>query len=126
MALVMGAVVLVGAHSRLPTEPAKAGFLRIIIKRPPEKPPVWFSHQLHEERRVNCQTCHHDFQAKRNLWRRGQPVKKCQDCHALGAKGGRPDIKSAFHRQCKGCHLKLRQQGRKAGPIECRDCHGET
>jgi hypothetical protein len=126
MALAMGAAALVGAQSRLPTEPSKAGFLRIIIKRPPEKPPVWFSHQLHEARRVACDTCHHDRQGKRNLWRQGMGVKKCQTCHALGPKEGRPDVKNAFHRQCKGCHLKLWQQGRRAGPIECRDCHRET
>lgn len=125
-ALVMGTAILAGAQSRLPTEPSKAGFLRIILKRPAEKPPVWFSHQLHEERRVACHICHHDYQGKRNQWRQGMAVKKCQACHGLGAQAGRPDVKNAFHRQCKGCHLKRRQQGWKAGPIECRDCHRET
>jgi hypothetical protein len=28
-----------------------------------------------------------------------------------------------MHLQCKGCHLKLRQQGRRAGPIDCKGCH---
>jgi hypothetical protein len=123
MALALGAAALLGAQSRLPTEPPNDGFLRIILKRPPENPPVWFSHQTHEARRVVCHACHHEYQGKRNLWRQGMPVKKCQSCHGLVAQGGKVDVKNAFHRQCKGCHLELRQQRRKAGPIECQDCH---
>jgi hypothetical protein len=33
------------------------------------------------------------------------------------------DLKNAFHRQCKGCHLKTRQRGAPAGPVKCQDCH---
>ena len=126
VALALGALVLLGAQSRLPTEAPGAGWLRIIWQRPREKPPVWFSHKLHEDRRIDCRQCHHEWQGKRNLWKQGQPVKQCRTCHDLKAQGRRPDLKNAYHRQCKGCHLKLRQQGRKAGPMECRDCHRET
>jgi hypothetical protein len=75
---------------------------------------------------VACVRCHHEYQGRRNVWKQGQPVKKCQSCHSLGYQARRPDIKNALHRQCKGCHLKRRQQGQWAGPIECQGCHRQT
>ncbi len=87
------------------------------------KPPVAFSHREHEAGRVACTQCHHDYRGRRNVWRQGLPVEKCQACHGLRPEPRRLDVKNAFHRQCKGCHLRLQQQGRRAGPIDCRDCH---
>ncbi|OGP75632.1 MAG: hypothetical protein A2Y80_07010 [Deltaproteobacteria bacterium RBG_13_58_19] len=125
LVLLWGTMGALGAlEARLgPTEPPKASFLVIDTGKPRQKPPVWFSHQRHEEKRVACERCHHEYQGKRNIWRQGQPVKKCQACHGLAPQARRPDLKNALHRQCKGCHLQLRQQQRAAGPITCRDCH---
>jgi hypothetical protein len=124
--LVLGGLGVLGAQSGPLNEPPPESRLQIIFRKPAQKPPVWFSHRLHESRRVDCQKCHHRYEGRRNLWQRGQPVEKCSACHGLFPQGRRPDLKNAFHRQCKGCHLKLRQQGRKAGPIECVNCHRQT
>ncbi len=121
--LLVGLLGVLGAQIRPLYEPPAESFLRIPLRKPAEKPPVWFSHRLHEARRVACRQCHHEFEGGRNLWQQGQPVKKCITCHGLFPQARRPDVKNAFHRQCKGCHLKLRQQERRAGPIECRQCH---
>lgn len=123
--LVLGILGVMGALGARPgpTEPPQAGFLAINLGKPRQKPPVWFSHQRHEVGRIACVQCHHDYQGKRNVWRQGLPVQKCQACHGVAPQSRRPDLKNAVHRQCKTCHLKRRQQQRAAGPITCRDCH---
>jgi Class III cytochrome C family len=88
-----------------------------------EKPPVLFSHRRHPKSRIACEQCHHDYKGRRNLWREGLPVEKCQACHKLVAKRDLIDIQNAFHRQCKGCHLTRRKVRQPAGPIKCEGCH---
>jgi hypothetical protein len=121
--LLLGMVGGLGAGS-ISTEQPPAIRLSIKTGRPAEKSTVLFNHRLHESRRVACEACHHDCHRGRNVWRQGMPVDKCQACHDLRPRANnRLDIKEAFHRQCKGCHLKLRQGRYQAGPIDCRDCH---
>jgi hypothetical protein len=121
--LLLGILGLLGAQHLARIEPPGGIWLKINLPGTREKPPVWFSHRRHEDRRLACVQCHHDYQAGQNTWHRGQPVQKCQACHGLKPQARRPDVKNAFHRQCKGCHLKLRQQRYQAGPINCLDCH---
>jgi len=66
-----------------PTEPPDESWLIIPTPGPREKLPVKFSHRRHSKPRLACERCHHDHQRGRNLWREGQPVKKCQACHGL-------------------------------------------
>jgi hypothetical protein len=124
--LVLGILGALGSQSGSQYEPPPASTLNIPVRGARQKPPVAFSHRVHELRQVACQRCHHEYQGRRNVWTQGQPVKKCQSCHGLSPQARRLDLKNALHRQCKGCHLLLRQQGRQAGPIECRDCHRKT
>lgn len=106
-----------------PTEAPDESWLSIQKPRH-EKPPVRFSHERHPKSRMACEQCHHDYKGgRRNLWREGQPVEKCQACHKLTAKRGLIDIQEAFHRQCKGCHLAKRKVRQSAGPIKCEGCH---
>ena len=105
-----------------PTEAPETSWLSI-SKPCREKPPVLFSHQLHPKSRIACEQCHHDFKGRRNLWHEGLPVEKCQDCHKLVATREVSDIQTAFHRQCKGCHLARRKLRQAAGPIKCEGCH---
>ena len=121
--LILGVMGILGAHGGSLTEPPAVSLLKIPVAGSRHKPPVKFSHRVHEARRVACTQCHHDYQGRRNVWREGQPVSKCQVCHGLRSEARRLDVKNAYHRQCKGCHLRLRQQGRQAGPIECQGCH---
>ncbi|MFH1594874.1 MAG: cytochrome c3 family protein [Pseudomonadota bacterium] len=124
--LVLGVLSVLGTQSGSRDEPPATSTLAIPVRGPRQKPPVSFSHRVHEQRRVACQRCHHEYQGRRNVWKQGQPVKKCLACHGLSPQARRPDVKNALHRQCKGCHLQLRRQGRQAGPIACRDCHRQT
>jgi hypothetical protein len=121
--LILGVAAILGAKGGLLTEPPAVSLLRIPVAGARQKPPVKFSHQVHEARGVACTQCHHDYQGKRNVWREGQPVPKCDSCHGLRPAARSLDVKNAFHRQCKGCHLRVRQQGRQAGPVECQGCH---
>jgi hypothetical protein len=121
--LILGVMGILGAHGGSLTEAPAVSLLKIPVAGSRHKPPVKFSHRVHEARRLACTQCHHDYQGRRNVWREGQPVAKCQVCHGLRPEARRLDVKNAYHRQCKGCHLRLRQQGRQAGPIECQGCH---
>jgi len=123
--LFLGLLAILGAQA-YKTEPPALSRLAIPLKKPRTKPPVWFSHPVHAKQGVACTQCHHEYQGQRNFWRQGQPVKPCGDCHGPGPQAGRLDLKNAFHRQCKGCHLKQRQQGRRAGPVDCVDCHRQV
>lgn len=119
--LLMGICLVLGAAGR-PDEPPAFCFLKAPTLGARQKPLVRFNHRGHEARTA-CVQCHHDYQGRRNVWREGLPVKKCQECHGLAPRGRTLAIKEAFHRQCKGCHLQARQAGRRAGPAECKDCH---
>lgn len=124
--LILGVLGILGAHRGSLTQAPAVSLLKIPVAGSRQKPPVKFSHRMHEARGVACAQCHHDYQGRRNVWHEGQPVAKCQTCHGLRPEARRLDLKNAYHRQCKGCHLRLRQQRRQAGPIECRDCHRRT
>jgi len=106
-----------------PTSPPEESWLNIQKPGRWEKPPVKFSHRVHPKPRIACEQCHHDMQRGRNLWHEGLPVEKCQACHGLIPKAGRLDVKNAFHRQCKGCHLARRKVRQPAGPVKCEGCH---
>ena len=121
--LILGVMGILGAQGGSLTQAPADSLLKIPVAGSRPKPPVKFSHRVHEARRVACAQCHHDYQGRRNVWHEGQPVAKCQACHGLRPEARRLDVKNAYHRQCKGCHLRLRQQGRQAGPIECQACH---
>jgi hypothetical protein len=121
--LILGVLGLLGARGGSLTEPPAVSLLKIPVAGSRQKLPVKFSHRVHEARGVACTKCHHDFQGRRNVWHEGQPVPKCQSCHGLRPEARRLDVKNGYHRQCKGCHLRLRQQGRPAGPVECQGCH---
>jgi hypothetical protein len=121
--LILGVMGILGAQGGSLTQAPADSLLKIPVAGARRKPPVKFSHRVHEARRVACTQCHHDYQGRRNVWHEGQPVAKCQTCHGLRPEARRLDVKNAYHRQCKGCHLRLRQQGRQAGPIECQACH---
>ncbi len=124
--LILGVMGILGAQGGSLTQAPADSLLKIPVAGSRRKPPVKFSHRVHEARRVACTQCHHDYQGRRNVWHEGQPVAKCQTCHGLRPEARRLDVKNAYHRQCKGCHLRLRQQGRQAGPIECQACHRPT
>ena len=126
LGLLLLLLAVFGAQGGSRTEPPATSRLRMPVPGPRQKPPVTFSHSRHEAGGVACHRCHHEYQGRRNIWRQGQMVKQCQACHGFSPQPRRPDLKNAFHRQCKGCHLQGRQQGRRAGPLDCGDCHRQA
>jgi len=75
------------------------------INHETKKGPVTFDHATHTS--ASCKECHHKG-----------TQKKCFECHAAADKDGTPKNKTAMHKNCKGCHKKI-----KKGPTKCGECH---
>ena len=92
------------------------------------KSAVTFSHLKHsEEYQVECFECHHDYQDGKNIWKEGDPVKQCIECHDPNGKSkDKPQgLNYAFHDNCHGCHSELAKEGNKDVPkkTKCTNCH---
>ena len=84
--------------------------------------PVRFTHLAHiEDYGIECTECHHTYRNGKNVWKEGDPVKKCIACHSPVKKQGKnvPRLVFAYHFKCKNCHRE-----NESGPIKCKDCHG--
>lgn len=105
------------------TKPKPLTIINNQVFRPQRQPPVPFRHDRHEAARIVCHVCHHDYVQGRNRWREGEPVQPCAACHKVVAASGKLDLKNAYHRQCKDCHLRRLKERQTAGPVQCRGCH---
>jgi hypothetical protein len=90
------------------------------------KGPVKLTHKKHsEDYKVACTDCHHVFKDGKNVWKEGDPVQKCSECH--DPKGKDPKVlklQNAYHKNCKDCHKALQKEGKPTGPFrKCNDCH---
>jgi hypothetical protein len=63
-----------------------------------------------EGKAIQCKDCHH----------KGDP-QKCGPCHDGTDKGGKITMKDASHKQCQGCHKKVRDEAK--APAKCTGCH---
>ena len=81
-----------------------------------QRPLVEFNHKLHAENKLDCNRCHHDFDAFLN--NRGGEGQTCDSCHKKKADDHEPSLKDAFHLQCTTCHESM-----KKGPVTCGECH---
>ena len=92
-----------------------------------KKGPVKLSHKKHsEDYGAKCTDCHHDYKDGKNIWKEGDPVKKCNECHDPKKKQGKKQYKlqNAFHKNCKDCHKEAVKAGKKEAPYKkCNDCH---
>lgn len=102
-----------------------------------KKAPVEFTHEKHfKEHKIACTECHHLYKEGKNVWKEGDPVKKCSECHKPAAaekdalsfckktypKGKAPGLKCAYHMNCVGCHKAEKKAGKKP-PTSCSKCH---
>jgi hypothetical protein len=98
------------------------------------KGPVTLSHKKHsEEFKVACTECHHVVQDGKNVWKEGDPVKKCQECHneptiqmekKLPPDKQKLNLKLAFHNNCQECHKKHKKEHPESkAPVTCIGCH---
>jgi len=84
---------------------------------------VTFTHKKHsEDYKIACTECHHVYKDGKNLWKEGDPVKKCVECHDPKKKNGKVDkLMNAFHKDCKTCHKEVAAQGKKAPYKQCNE-----
>lgn len=92
-----------------------------------KKGAVNLTHKKHNtDYKVACTDCHHEYKDGKNIWKEGQPVKKCSSCHDPEEKKGEVDkLQNAYHKNCKNCHKELVEGGKsqKAPFKKCNDCH---
>jgi cytochrome c553 len=98
---------------------------------------VDFTHKKHNiDYKIACADCHHDYKDGKNVWKEGEAVKGCDECHKeakapTGADAPKlskaEKIKtyyySAIHENCAGCHKKLKAEAKPTGPTTCAKCH---
>ena len=103
------------------------------------KGPVNFDHKKHqEEYKIKCDQCHHDYKDGKNIWKEGDQVKKCMECHneptikgekKLPADKQKLNLKIAFHDNCQGCHKELKKKDKAKYakiPTTCIKCHTKS
>jgi c(7)-type cytochrome triheme protein len=87
------------------------------------RPSVYFSHENHMDS-YDCLDCHHDYQNGENVLDEDDledgKSANCASCHSKDAS---IDLKTAYHRECMGCHRQLNKQEGDTLPITCQDCH---
>jgi len=90
------------------------------------KPGVAFTHLKHSvDYKLSCTECHHKYEGGQNVWKEGDKVHKCDECHDMVKEEGKQyKLKNAFHHNCQDCHKELEKAGKAAGPTKkCNDCH---
>jgi c(7)-type cytochrome triheme protein len=91
--------------------------------RSKSRPAVYFSHENHMEA-YECLDCHHDYQNGENVLDEDDLEEDgsagCAACHSKEAS---IELKTAYHRQCMGCHRRANKQEADTLPITCQDCH---
>ncbi|SFN00243.1 cytochrome c3 family protein [Thermodesulforhabdus norvegica] len=98
------------------------------------KAPVEFTHKKHaEDYGIACADCHHVYENGQNVWKEGDPVQKCEECHTdatvKGEKKLPPEqqklnLKLAFHNNCINCHRDLKKENPETkAPTTCKGCH---
>ena len=92
-----------------------------------KKGPVKLSHKKHhEDYKLACTECHHDYNDGKNVWKDSDPVKKCSECHnPLKKEGKVKKLQNAYHRNCKTCHKAYIKENpdSKAPYKKCTKCH---
>jgi Class III cytochrome C family len=86
----------------------------------PQRAPALFAHDSHNEKAGidTCNECHHVYRDGKKVEDESSEGERCADCHGRKAQGRAPSLATAFHTNCKGCHLEQRK-----GPVMCGQCH---
>ncbi len=95
---------------------------------------VEFTHKKHaEDYGIACTECHHKYENGKNVWKEGDPVQKCEECHneptikgekKLPKDQQKLNLKLAFHNNCISCHKKLKKENKQTkAPTTCSKCH---
>ncbi|MCF8068561.1 MAG: cytochrome c family protein [Desulfobacterales bacterium] len=81
---------------------------------------VPFEHDEHNDNAglEDCNICHHVYEDGIFMEDESSEDQMCSECHDEDSSGDKPPLRTAFHKNCKGCHLES-----KAGPVMCGSCH---
>lgn len=85
-----------------------------------QRGPVPFDHDQHTvdaELEDKCYVCHHTDGANPSPDDTSEGIP-CADCHTVDGDNGNTPLRTAYHRQCIGCHDEV-----NAGPQACGECH---
>ena len=92
-----------------------------------KKPGVSFTHKNHAvDHKIACTDCHHHYEGGKNIWKEGDKVQHCSECHVTPKKnkGKTLSLYNAFHKNCRDCHKDEKKKNRKTkAPTKCSDCH---
>lgn len=90
-----------------------------------KKGAVKFTHKKHNvDYKIACTECHHVYKEGKNIYKEGDPVQKCSECHDVKkSEGKKKKLMLAFHKNCQGCHKELEKAEKKTGPVKCNKCH---
>jgi|AntAceMinimDraft_18_1070375.scaffolds.fasta_scaffold48131_2 hypothetical protein len=115
------------------TEPPTIIFMSSPVYKEHQKKIVVFNHSKHAS--YKCEECHHDSNGTplTDDTIQIQGTKKCSECHAkvgkrpagLSKKDRLAYHKEALHKNCSGCHRKVKKEGKMAPPVICKGCHTE-
>ena len=130
MFLAVGALTA-GEKAKKPVPPEEAKIENQGYKTD-KKGHVKLSHKKHSDKKENkgygvtCVECHHEYKDGKNVWKEGEPVKKCSACHDPKKKQGKTmKLQNAYHKNCKNCHKAAAKEGKKAPFKKCNGCHGK-
>jgi alpha-D-ribose 1-methylphosphonate 5-triphosphate diphosphatase PhnM len=139
VAALMCGVVLLGLSGAAEQKAPAVIDIQSTLYKEHTKGPVKFEHKKHqEEYKIKCTECHHVYKDGKNIWKEGDEVKKCQECHnETTIKGEKKlpkdkqklNLKLAFHDNCTACHKKLKKKDRKKYakiPTTCVKCHTKS
>lgn len=86
----------------------------------PSQSKVNFIHDSHNENAEleDCSRCHHLYEDGILIESESSEDMPCADCHSPKMFNKGITLTAAFHKNCKGCHIK-----EKKGPIMCGECH---
>ena len=86
----------------------------------PTQSKVNFIHDSHNETAKidDCSICHHLYEDGVLIESESSEDMPCADCHSPKMFNKEITLTTAFHKNCKGCHMK-----EKKGPIMCGECH---
>ncbi len=139
------AVMVIAAEQKIPDVIT----LQFDIWKTHKKPLVEFPHKQHIDKYgLKCQECHHIYKDGKNVWKEGDPVRKCDECHNEPTKKLRKikkltpepgydllkdkrghvllwrNLYSAVHTNCLGCHRQYKKEHPESKPpISCSKCH---
>jgi hypothetical protein len=90
-----------------------------------KKGPVKLSHKKHSlDYKIGCIECHHVYQDGKNIWKDGDSINKCSDCHdPKKNQANAMKLQNAYHRNCKTCHKIEAKKGKNAPYKKCNECH---